>query len=215
VLPILGNGECLNRFFLWLSLVSTQIVQSVYCKFLFSREQLVFCHVQIPDAPERLPAIAHDGRYYSLFKTVQTAAIALNLAIKLGRKGNELTITQAGQQYILWVQEPDAAVVTSKAVSFPNEQLRISRSTFAASSCLIFPDSAPPKFGYLQAPDLNYRMPGFQYQQNYYSLLHREKDSTKVVSVVAELACRGMELALVKLPSSYAVCMLEPNACLA
>ncbi len=180
----------------------------------------MFCHVRVPDVPERLPAIAHDGGYYTLFKAVQSAAIALDLVIKLGSKGNQPIITQAGQKYILWVRESDATAVSSKLRAFPNGQLsasngqcRVAPPTFSAASCLVFSSSAPPKFGYLQVPDLTHRMPGFQHQQKYYSLLHREKDSTKVISAVAEIACRGVDLALVALPTSYAICMLEPNAC--
>jgi hypothetical protein len=55
-------------------------------------------------------------------------------------------------------------------------------------------------------------MPGFQYQQTYYSLLHREKTITAAMSAVAEIACRGIKLALVPLQASYSICVLEPNA---
>jgi hypothetical protein len=90
--------------------VKAQTPQSVYCKFLFSREQFSFRHIRVPDISERLSAIAHEEKYYSLFKTVLSAEDGLKFAIKASIKGNEVAITQAGERYILWVHEADAVL---------------------------------------------------------------------------------------------------------
>lgn len=177
------------------------------CKFLFSREQLVFCHIQLPDLPERISAIAHGGSYFSIFKPVESAQAMLALLIKLGSKGNDLAITQAGQRYIVWVYEADAMLASSQRVQVRDDQV-----TFKSATCLIFPDKQSYKFISLEIPDLKHHTPGFQYGQRYYSLLHREKDLKKAITAIAELACRGQELVLVPLPSSYAICVFEPSA---
>ena len=177
------------------------------CKFLFGREQLVFCHIQLPDIPERVPAIAHEGRYFSIFQRVESAQATLELVIKLGNKGNDLAITQAGQRYIVWVYESDAMLPAAQG-----KRLRTVQLTFKSATCLVFPDNQPYKFISLEVPDLKHHTPGFQYEQRYYSLLHREKDSKKAIAAIAELACRGSELALIPLPTSYAICVFEPNA---
>jgi hypothetical protein len=212
--------------------MSTPNPQAVRCKVLFSREQFVFCHINFPDVPERVSAIAHDGRYYSIFKAVRSAQATLALASKLSRNENELAITQAGLQYILWVYEPEATIVSTQGeqgedvrltfkwanepeatvVSSQGEKVRDVRLTFKSATCLLLPPDQPYKFTHLTVPDLTHRTPGFQYGQRYYTLLHREQDAANVLTAAAELACRGGELALVPLPSSYALCVFEPNA---
>ena len=199
--------KSLSRDSLLPSANSDITAKAVPCKFLFSREQLLFCHIQMPDVPEKVPAITHEDRYYSIFKTVGSAQATLELAIKLGNNSNELAITQAGQRYIVWVNEPDATLISAQV-----DRIRTGRMTFKAANCLILPGAQSYKFTQLIVPDLTHRVPGFQHNQRYYSLLHRVKEVAEAINAVAELACRGIELALVPLLRSYAICIFEPNA---
>jgi hypothetical protein len=75
---------------------------------LESRNDYVLCHIRVPDLDKRLAAIAYQNQYYSLFKTVETLANTTRLAIKLGRRGEDIVITKTANGYGLWVLEPEA-----------------------------------------------------------------------------------------------------------
>ncbi len=82
------------------------------CKILGAQSRYQLCQIYLPDLDERLEAILLDGKYYGLFKVVETRQQALELAVKLGRRGDETLITQTEQgKDAIWVLEPDAQVV--------------------------------------------------------------------------------------------------------
>ncbi len=190
--------------------------QSAYCKFLFSREQFLFCYVAVPDLPDRLPAIGHDGKYYSLFRTVGSASIGLRLATKVSHNGQEIAITQAGKNYILWIQE-DAAVVyqpdqqTSISPSV-NTHTEVLKATFSSSPCLILPDPSPESFCLLTVSNSVAPVIGFQHQEIYYRLIQREQDAKTAVTAIAERACRGGKIAVAPMKSDYGIFVSDPSA---
>lgn len=190
--------------------------QSAYCKFLFSREQFLFCYIAVPDLPDRLPAIGHDGKYYRLFRTVESAKQGLQLATKPNQNGNEVAITQAGRNYIIWTQEDSAVVYQmdqqsniSAGVENHSETLK---ATFSASSCLILSNVSAENFCLLTVSNSVAPVMGFQHQQLYYRLIQREHDAGIVVNSIAERACRGGKIAVIPMKNDYGIFVSDPLA---
>ncbi len=181
-----------------------------------SREQFSFCHIRVPDIPEKLSAIEHDGQYYSIFKPVDSAEESLEFAIRASISGHELVITEAGKRYILWIHEPKAVLAKSLSqqeagsdlISVPDER----PITFFSAPCLIIADSTLCQFCYLSIPGRGDRVPGFHYHQSYYSLIQREPNARSAITAIAERACRGTELAIVPIPHNYGILALEKFA---
>ncbi len=200
--------------------ITSQTPESIYCKFLFSREQFLFRHISLPDVPDRLSAIGHEGRYYSLFRTVSSAQDALKLCVKASIKGNEVAITQAGDRYILWVYEADAVLASSNQaqVAMPSSHrllgadLKIGvMDTFSSAPCLVIVDPKACQFCYFAISGQSDRQPGFRYKNRCYGLVQREPDALKAVAAIAERACRGIELAIVPSQKGYGIFTLEQS----
>lgn len=190
--------------------------QNAYCKFLFSREQFLFCYIAVPDMPDRLPAIGHDGKYYSLFKTVESATQGLQLARRVSHNGHEVAITQAGKNYIIWAEEasavvyqPDQDTNISPSVKNHTEVLKV---TFSSSPCLILSDLSPESFCLLTVSNSVAPVIGFQHQQTYYRLIQREQDAKTIVDAIAERACRGGKIAVVPMKNDYGIFVSDPSA---
>lgn len=183
--------------------------QPVYCLLLASKEQYLPCHIRLPDAPERVPAILHGTQYYSLFRPIPEADKALEMVLKLGQRHHAAAITQNSQGYFVWVQELDALVA---------KEGRLSRvvSTFPAAHCLILTKTTQQRLCYLQVADLPERIAGItvsvQQQQKFYSLLRQESDLPKLLDTGAELTRWGEEIAIAPTKAGYAICVLEQTA---
>lgn len=78
---------------------------------LISHDRYQRCQIRVSDLDDRLEAIQVDGKYYGLFKVVETSQQALELAMKLERRGDIVVITQTPQGETIWVLEPDARPV--------------------------------------------------------------------------------------------------------
>ncbi len=78
------------------------------CKILTSPGQYQTCLVRVPDLDEQLQAILMDGKYYGLFKAVENRQQALEIAARLGRRGDDTVITKTEQGEAVWVFEPEA-----------------------------------------------------------------------------------------------------------
>jgi len=193
-----------------------EMSHSTYCKFLFSREQFLFCYIAVPDLPDRLPAIGHDGKYYSLFRTVESAKQGLQLATKASHNGHEVAITQAGKNYIIWTQK-DAAVVyepdqQTNISANANNHTEVLKATFSSSPCLILSDLSPESFCLLTVSNSVAPVIGFQYQDIYYRLIQREQDAKTTVTAIAERACRGGKIAVVPMKNDYGIFVSDPSA---
>ncbi len=79
-------------------------------KILVSDSQYKICSIRVPDLKNQLIAIAFEGKYYSLFKTVDDVQQAVQIVKKLSHQGGEVVITKSAKGYGLWVFEPDAAL---------------------------------------------------------------------------------------------------------
>ena len=197
-------------------MLTTKTPQNVYCKFLFSREQFLFCHIAVPDLPDRLPAIGHNGKYYSMLRTAECAKKGLQLAIKASHSGRKVAITQSGGKYILWVQEDSAFFCQSdKCSSFsPSAQNHTEalNATFASSPCLILSDLSPENFCLLTVSNSVAPVIGFQHEHIYYRLIQREQDAQTAVHAIAERACRGGKIAVVPMKSDSGIFVSDPLA---
>ncbi len=69
------------------------------------------CQIRVPDFAEPLKAIVIDGKYHRLFKVAETRPQALELAAKLGLRGDETVITKTDEGNAIWVFEPDAILI--------------------------------------------------------------------------------------------------------
>jgi hypothetical protein len=183
--------------------------QPIQFQFLASKEQYSHCHVRVADVAERLPAIWHSGRYYSLFKLVPTATQALKIVIKLGRHAHQLAMTQTVQGYTIWVCEPDAVLALPAGVT-PKPEL----PTFSAAPCLILTKLMAYQPCYLSVPGLSKGVPGLQCQQQgqqrFYSLLRQESDAAKMLITAGELTRRGEAVLIAPTKASYVLCVAEP-----
>lgn len=194
----------------------TKMPQNSYCKFLFSREQFLFCHIVVPDLPNCVPAIGHNGKYYSLLHTVKCAKEGLQLATKASHNGREVAVTQAGGNYILWTQEDSAVFYqldndTNVSPNAKNHD-QFLKATFSSSPCLILSDLSPEDFCLLTVSNSVAPVIGFQHQQTYYRLIQREQDAQTAVHAIAERACRGGKIAVVPMKSDYGIFVSDPLA---
>jgi hypothetical protein len=82
--------------------------QAPTCKILTLTTQYQSCQIRVPDLDDRFQAILVDGKYYGLFKVVENRQQALEIAARLGRRGDDTVITKTGQGEIVWVLEPEA-----------------------------------------------------------------------------------------------------------
>jgi hypothetical protein len=77
---------------------------------LDSREQYQTCRIRVPHLKSRLFAVLVQGKYYGLFRSGVAQERALEIAVKLGHRGDEPIITQTGKGYAVWVWQPKAIV---------------------------------------------------------------------------------------------------------
>ncbi len=190
--------------------------QSAYCKFLFSREQFLFCYIAVPDQPDHLPAIGHNGKYYSLLRAVKCAKKGLQLATKAGHNGCEVAVTQSGGNYVIWTQEDSAVFYQpgrgTSASPSAEDHAQVLRATFSSSPCLILSDLPAENLCLLTVSNSVAPVIGFQHQQTYYRLIQREQDAQVAVRAIAERACRGGKIAVVPMKNDYGVFVSDPSA---
>jgi hypothetical protein len=93
------------------SLASSKQANSPTCKILDPRSQIQICRIRVPDLSEPLKAIVVDSNYYGLFKVVDNRQQALELAARLGLRGDETAITKTTQGDAVWVLESDATQI--------------------------------------------------------------------------------------------------------
>lgn len=85
----------------------SQSTPSTY-RILESDQSYQNCQIRVPDLDMSLAAIALEGKYYTLFKLVETRDKAIALAQKLLSNGDDIVITTVENRYGVWVMEPEA-----------------------------------------------------------------------------------------------------------
>ncbi|MGA7935147.1 MAG: hypothetical protein WCA35_16485 [Kovacikia sp.] len=86
-------------------------INSPTCKILGTNSQTQTCQIRVPDLRDPLQAIVMDGKYYGLFKVVENRQQSLELAAKLGLRGDETVISKTPQGEAIWVLESDAVQI--------------------------------------------------------------------------------------------------------
>ncbi|MBD1912351.1 MULTISPECIES: hypothetical protein [unclassified Leptolyngbya] len=76
-------------------------------RLLTSTDSYQTCEISVPDLDKRLSAILYEGRFYSLFKTVDDLQQACQIINRLSYRGDETVIIQSAEGMSLWILEPD------------------------------------------------------------------------------------------------------------
>lgn len=185
-------------------------LQSV--KLLSRRDQFTTCHINVPDEPQRLPAIALDGKFYSFFRSLSDPIKVLGLVLKLTARSDQVAVTLTNRGYVLWVHEPDSSL----AQATRNAEFRLMQPTVSPAECWVISDRQP---GYracsLEVPDLPDRIPGLANHQKLYSLYRRERDAGRILKLAMRLVHRGDEVVVLVGKVGYVLCVYEPGATLA
>lgn len=67
-----------------------------------------FAKIKVPDLDQVLSAVAHDGKYYSLFKLETDPMEVLAIVAKLSSRGDELLVALGEEGYAICVLEAEA-----------------------------------------------------------------------------------------------------------
>lgn len=174
---------------------------------LRSRQHYQCCHILVPDAEERLPAIAVQGNYYSFFRTERHESRALEVAERLHRRGDGVVITETPKAYAIWVLEPEAKPAQVKSTSAPiletphsNQSYKILASRTQYQPC------------HIKVPDLDKRLAAISFDGKYYSLFKSVDDGQQAVQLVRRLNYRGDAAVITKTAKGYGIWILEPDA---
>ena len=81
-------------------------------RILTSPQDIETCQIRVPDLDKQLSAMRYEGKFYSLFKTVDDIQQATQLIKRLSYQGDETIIIQSAEGLSLWILEPDARLAT-------------------------------------------------------------------------------------------------------
>lgn len=183
------------------------VIKVAYCKLLLNRDQYVSCHINVSDLPQRLPAIAVDGKFYSFFKVILKAQKALEAIAKLTQKGDEIALTASKRGYVLWVYEPESKPAPPKKLRLPPIP-----PIFGPAPCSIVQNLAQLERCHLKVADMAQQLVGIKYQGALYSLFRKEQNAQTTLEIAAKLTKRDDEVILVVAKDGYAIFILEPTA---
>lgn len=188
---------------------SLMSAHAIYCKFLTNRVSYVPCHVQVPDVPQRLSAIALDGRFYSFFKVINEAQKLLSVISRLGKQDDEVAVTPTPRGYILWVYEPQATY--APPFHAPHHSLK---PAFGPPPCLILSEPSSYSRCTLIVPDIAKPITGLVHAGKYYSIFRQETNAANSMTLTAKLTQRQDETLMVIEPDGFILAIREPNAVL-
>lgn len=183
---------------------------AIYCKFLSERKSYISCHIRVPDVPQRLPAIALDGRFYSFFRTVPEPAKALAIATRLGKRDDEVAVTINRRGYSIWVCETQANYAPPA-----NEPRHSLKPAFGPSPCLILGDPLSFSRCTLTVPDLAQSVDGLNYSGRFYSVFRQTSDAAEAIAIAAKLTYKGDEVLVAINPTGIDIAVREINAAIA
>jgi hypothetical protein len=175
------------------------------CKILSSRNQYSPCHIQVPDSPARLAAIAVDSRYYSFFKLVSDRTKTLQIAAKLVYRGDDVAITQTPKGDVIWIYEPEAQTGSSIPVKTMKKQSdaelwRILDSERDYQPCQI------------RVPDMAKPLAAICVDRQYYSFMRMVRNEAQAIELVERLAKKGNAAMITVNGRSCAIWVLESDA---
>jgi sulfur transfer complex TusBCD TusB component (DsrH family) len=189
---------------------SVSIAEAV--KILTHRDQYDTCHITIPGEPDRLPAIALNGQFYSFFRSSGDLTTTLKLVMKLTQRGDAVVLTQTKVGHAIWLVEPEAQRSTPRK----GKAARSVTPNFGPADCWILSDSQK---GYqpctLKVPDLPETVPGLAMGQKLFSLYRRDRDGLNALKLAGRLTQRGDEVVILLTQDAYVLCVRELAATLA
>lgn len=180
---------------------------NIYCKFLLDREAYIPCHIRVPDESHRLSAVALDGHFYSFFKVVADPYRALMVATRLGKRDNEVVMTQTKRGYVLWVHEAQARF--APPANTPRHSLK---PAFGPTACLILGQGEAFYRETFKVPDLAEPIAGIRYGGKAYSIFREEDNAAQIIETVAKLTRRGDTTLLAMTGQSLILGVYEPQA---
>lgn len=80
------------------------------CLLIWSPSDWQPCRIRTTDYPEPLGAVQYGNSFYSLYRRVDDPAEALNLSMKLAKRGDEVAIAPGNQGYGVCLWEPTATL---------------------------------------------------------------------------------------------------------
>lgn len=193
------------------------------CKLLMERRQYRTCHIRVPDLEQHLSAIqAGDDEFYSFYRVFPEEMKLLHIVGKLGNRGDHMAITRSPKGYTLWVQEPDATLLSGAgAKQAPQEDTAYAR--FLPVNAIYHPCM-------VEVPE-GRRYLSLAIDDNYYRFFKLEKDFQRVMNVAGRLSRQGSEVLIAtakgvldkvaqhldpdtlgSIDDGYVICLLEPGA---
>ena len=181
------------------------------CLMLSLEQRYHSCHIQLPDSHERVAAIALDQEYYSLFQVVAEPGQAIDMAVRLGKRGERVALRQLPiGKYGLWVKEENARPTRSFHLMNQNRRYQAK-----PASCYIITSHEDCKSVKITVPDLDQSLSAICFQDRYYSIFKPKAMADQTIMLTAKLVQRGDEIVILALPDQaphYTVCVIEPDA---
>lgn len=193
-------------------------------RILESRTDYRSCHIRLPDAQERVAAIAFQNRYYSFFRVERDRSRAIEISNRLISRGYTVILTKVPKTYAIWVWEPDAEPEEARHSRLPAEALtsfppRPGVSRPLASPAPVEPLrprvlSSPTQYRSCQirVPDLDKRLAAIYHEGSYYSLFKSVDNIDQAVELIKRLHYRGDESLITQTGNGYTLWILEPEA---
>lgn len=178
------------------------------CKRLTSRSQYRSCHIQTPDADERVAAIVVEDRYYSFFKLVKDQAKAVQLAAKLIDRGHEVVLTPTVKGDAVWIHEPEAWE-RKESVAHPNRAM--TSATESNSKLWRILDAREYQTCQIRVPDVAKPLMAIEVGQQYYSFLRLMRNEAQAIELAERLAKKG-HAARITRNAEFSIWVLESEA---
>ncbi|WP_199336732.1 hypothetical protein [Oscillatoria sp. FACHB-1407] len=170
-------------------------------KIIESRQQYRSCHIHVPHSEQRLPAIFFNNAYYSFFKVEKDKNRAVELSIRLHRRGETTIITNVSRGYVIWIEEAEAK---------PSKPVQNSSKCTTSYKILTSPSQYQPC--HIRVPDLNKPIAAIRSDGKYYSLFKITDDTQQAVQLIKRLSARGEETIITKTVKGYGIWVFEPEA---
>lgn len=179
---------------------------SIECKFLFKRQIYRACHIQVPDVPQRLPAVTCDGQYYSFFKVIPDPEKLVAVMARLSKREQQVAVTNTSRGYGLWVYEPQA--IYSPPSQNPGHTIQLVRGP---APCHVVVGAGAYRYCSFVVPDVEKPMAGIEYRHSLYSIYKQDELAEMVIPLAGKLNQRGDETVLTMAADQYILAVKEPT----
>jgi hypothetical protein len=175
------------------------------------------CHIELIDHPRPVAAIAHSGKYYSLFKAGQPFQEAQAIAQRLYDQNETVVMTELPTGYAVWVLEPDAHLRSPLKPITPspltNEAANRASDSIAAAPADPFMEDnyVPCHVRVLHQSD---RLSAIRIGNTYYSLFRIVTRPQQAIQIRDKLSDRGHKVVITRMIRGYALWVWEPDAAL-